>query len=103
MSKEFDKGLLVGRSSLTTLLSALRKSLGEWARILPYLSSFSCRKELELVASINYVLGKEIELTPPLRASLAVDFVESKKDLLISDAELLLAGVGRGEEKEEKD
>lgn len=101
MSKEFDKGLLVGRSSLLVLHNALKKSLGEWSRILPYLDQFSSKEELELVASINYVLGgDEIKLTPPLKASLAVDFVNSEKKLLISDQELLLAGGGYGEKEE---
>ena len=102
MSKELLAGLRIGRSSLLMLNTALRKSLGDWARILPYLDKFTSKEELELVSSINYLLGKDVELTPPLKASLAVDFVESEKELLISEEELLTLGVGHGKEEEKE-
>jgi len=100
LSKEFELGLKVGRGSLVFAQRSLKESLGRWAGVLPYLDSFSARAELELVASINYILGKDVELTPPLKASIAADYVSSPKKILVSDVELMLAGGGRGEEKE---
>ena len=100
-SRDFERGLLIGSSSVDVLHAALKKSLGEWARILPYLQRFRARAELELVAAINYILGRDVELTPTLKASIAADLVESEKRLLISDRELQLgmAGGAVGEEK----
>ena len=81
-------------------------SLGKWARILPYLDDVdeSTLDELELVASINYLQGRELELTPPLKARIARAFVRSSRKILVSDVEFLLGlrGSGGGEEKKEQ-
>jgi len=90
MSKEFETGLKVGRGSLVFTQKALSDALGKWAKILPYLDRLSSKDELELVASINYVLGRELELTPPLKAGIAADFVVSSKKIIISDVEFML-------------
>jgi len=102
VSREFEVGLRVGRGSLVFAQRSLKDSLGKWAGVLPYLDRFSARAELELVASINYILGKDVELSPPLKASLASDYVYSSRKMLVSDVELMLGvGGGRGEGKEE--
>ena len=103
MSKEFEAGIKVGRGSLVFTQKAISDSLGKWGKILPYLDRFSSRDELELVAAINYLLGKDVELTPPLKASIAADFVESSRKIIISDVEFMLGlrGGGHGEEKKE--
>jgi len=93
----FDKGLLIGRSSLTNLSRALEKALGEWGGILPYLDRFSSSQEMELIAAISYILGKPVRLTPTLQVSIARDFVESQKRLLVSDEELLAVKEYQGE------
>ena len=103
MSRELEAGIKIGRGSLVLTQKALSDSLGRWAKILPYLDRLSSRAELELVASISYLLGRELELTPTLKASIVADFVESSKKILISDVEFLLGlkGGEHGEEKEE--
>lgn len=99
--KEFEYGLKVGRGSLVFTQRALRESLGGWAMILPHLDRLSARRELELVASIDYLIGKKnVELTPPLKAALAADFVQSEHKLVISDAEFML-GLGGDRSGEE--
>ena len=105
--KEFEYGLKVGRGSLVFTQRALRESLGPWSMILPHLDRLSARKELELVASIDYLLGKkDVELTPPLKAAIATDFVYSENKLVISDAEFLIGlqqgGGQSGQEREER-
>ena len=101
--KEFEYGLKVGRGSLVFTQRALRESLGPWSMILPHLDRLSARKELELVASIDYLLGKkDVELTPPLKAAIAADFVYSENKLVISDAEFLLGLTQQGGGNEEK-
>ena len=103
MSKELEAGLRIGRGSLVFTQKALSDSLGRWAKVLPYLEGFSAENELELVAAISYILGRELELTPPLKARIASDFVRSSKRILISDVEFLLGlRGGEGEQKEEK-
>lgn len=105
MSKEFELGLKTGRGSLVFAQKALNDSLGAWSKILPYLENMSSGAELELVASINYILGKDLELTPPLKSSLARDYVYSSKKILVSDVEFKL-GVGgevSGEKEERKE
>ena len=95
--KEFEYGVKVGRGSLVFTQRALRESLGPWSMILPHLDRLSARRELELVASIDYLLGKkDVELTPPLKAAIAADFVYSENKLVISDAEFLI-GLQQGE------
>ena len=105
MSKELEAGLKIGRGSLVFTQRSLKSSLGEWATILPHLDNLSVAKELELVASINYLQGRDLEITPPLKAGLAVDFVRSSHKLVISDAEFLLGiqqGGGSSVKEEEK-
>ena len=99
MSKELEAGLKIGRGSLVFTQRSLKLSLGDWAAILPHLDNLSVAKELELVASINYILGRELKITPPLKAGLALDFVRSSHKLVISDAEFLL-GLHQGKEEE---
>lgn len=103
MSREFELGLKTGRGSLVFAQKAFNQSLGEWAVILPYLENMSSANELELVASINYILGKDLELTPPLKSSLARDYVSSNRKILISDVEFMLSLGGGGEEKKGKE
>lgn len=105
-SKEFETGLKVGRGSLVFTQRALNDSLGKWARVLPYIDDVdeATLNELELVASINYLLGKELELTPPLKARIARAFVKSGKKILVSDVEFMLGlrgGEGGQEERKE--
>jgi len=101
MSKEFELGLRIGRGSLVVTLDALEEALGSWAKILPLLEECGIAAELELVASINYILGKEFKLTPPLAARIADCLMRSRNKLLISDAEfMLMLGGGHGERKE---
>ena len=102
MSKELEAGLKIGRGSLVMTQKALSDSLGKWSKVLPYLEKLSSRSELELVASINYLLGRELELTPPLKAAIAADFVESSKKILVSDVEFLLGLRGEGHGQEER-
>ena len=87
--KELEAGIKIGRGSLVFTLKALSDALGRWSKLLPYLESFTASDELELVASINYLLGRELEFTPPLKARLASDFVMSSKKILVSDAEFM--------------
>lgn len=105
-SSDFKLGLAVGRGSMMSLLNALRSSLGDWAKILPYLDQFTSKNELELVAAINYLMNREITLTPTLKASIAVDFVNSSRSLLLSDLELFSmpsGGESGGKEEERKE
>ena len=101
MSRELETGLRIGRGSLVFTQKALSDSLGKWSKVLPYLDRSSFQGELELVASINYILGKELELTPPLQARIAADFVSSSKKILISDVEFLL-GLGESSGQTQK-
>ena len=103
MSKELEAGIKIGRGSLVFTQKALSDSLGKWSKVLVYLDRMSCRDEFELVAAINYILGRDIELTPTLKASIALDFVSSRKDLLISESELLLVKEYGKEEKEKEE
>jgi len=102
---DFNRGLLIGLGSVNALRSAIRKSLGEWALPLPYLQYFRARAELELVAAIGYILGRDVELTPTLKVAIAEALVESEKRLLITSYDLLqpelLKGGAVGEEREE--
>ena len=104
-SSDFKLGLAVGRGSMMSLLNALRSSLGDWAKILPYLDQFTSKNELELVAAINYLMNREITLTPTLKATIAVDFVNSSRSLLLSDIELfsMPGGEEGGKEEERKE
>jgi len=97
-SREFELGFKVGRGSLVFAQKALTDGLGKWSRILAYLDHLSSRAELELVSAINYILERDLELTPPLKASIAADFVRSSRKILVSDVELMLGGGGSGQE-----
>ena len=90
MTKELIAGVKIGRGSLVITQKNLKTSLGEWATILPHLDHLSSISELELVAAINYFLGKDLRLTPTLKAALARDFVTSGHKLVVSDSEFLL-------------
>jgi len=97
MSKELKYGLLLGRGSVDRLLDAVEKALGsEWAAVVPYLEECGIASELELVASIGYLLGRRFELTPPLKARVAA-CLSRKPRLLLSLASILVEGEG-GEE-----
>ena len=101
MSKELKYGILLGKGSADKLLDAVAKALGaEWAAILPYLEECGIAAELELVASIAYLLGKDLELPPPLKARIAACLSRKVRHLLSLES-LLVEGEGeRGEEYE---
>jgi len=97
LSRELRWGTLLGKGSVDVLLDALEKSLGgKWARILPYLQECGIAGELELVASINYLLGKPFELTPPLKARIAACIMRNPR--LLAALEKLLVEEGEGGE-----
>jgi len=93
MSRELRYGVLLGKGSVEQLIEALEDSLGSWAKLLPYLSECNVGAELELVASINYLLGKEFKLTPPLAARIAECLMRNPR-LLASLEQLLVKEQG---------
>ena len=93
MSKELKYGILLGKGSADRLLDSVVKALGaEWAAILPYLEECGVDAELELVASTAYLLGKDLELTPPLKARIAACLGKARH--LLSLESLLVEGEG---------
>jgi len=92
MSKELKYGLLMGRGSVDRLLDAVEKALGVEAAVLAYLEECGVASELELVASISYILGKKFELTPPLKARIAACL--SRKTRLLLSLEGMLVEEG---------
>lgn len=106
MSKEFDKGVLIGSGSVDSKIWVLRKAYGEKAAVFAYTSFISNLSELELYASISYILGKglsECLELPQIAVSVISNVVESTKELGIpvSLKELMILG-GGGEGKEEE-
>ena len=101
MSKELKYGILLGKGSADKLLDALAKALGaEWAAILPYLEGcYDVIPELELVASLAYLRGQDLKLTPPLKARIAACLMR-KARLLLSLENLLVSEGERGEESD---
>lgn len=87
MSKELVNGIVIGFSSRKLLGDALRKISSD-LEILAYLDDLPCSYELELVAAINYMLGRDLELTPSVKVCLAKSFAISGKRLLLSGDEL---------------
>ncbi len=97
---ELKYGILLGKSSVDKLLDTLEKALGgKWARVLPYLQECGIAGELELVASINYLLGKPFKLTPPLKARIAACIMRNPR-LLAALEKLLVEEDEEGEEYE---
>jgi len=106
LSREFEIGLKVGRGSLVFAQKVLKDALGKDLAVLLYTEEcYDIIPELELVASLAYLRGKDIELTPPLKARIAACLMRSARKILVSDIELLLerkSGGERGEGKEER-
>ncbi len=101
MSRELKYGILLGKGSVDKLLDALEKALGgSWAKLLPYLQECGIATELELVASINYLLGKPFELTPPLKARIAACIMRNPRLLAVLEKLLVEEGEVGGEEYE---
>ncbi len=99
LSRELKYGVLLGKGSVDKLLDALEKALGgKWAKILPYLQECGIADELELVASINYLLDKPFELTPPLKAKIAACIMRNPR--LLTALEDVFVEEGGGEEYE---
>lgn len=101
-SRDFERGVLLGSGSVDLLSAVLRRSVGEWGRIAPYVEQLPCRGEIELVAAIDYTLGRDLQLTPTIQVCIADAVARSGKGVLVSIAELLGArgGVSHAEEKE---
>ena len=107
MSREFELGFMVGRGSLVFAQKVLKDALGEGLAVLLYLEEcYDIIPELELVASLAYLRGQDLELTPPLKARIAACLMRSARKILVSDVELLLerkfgtaGGGGRGGEE----
>ncbi|BEP17060.1 hypothetical protein PYJP_04120 [Pyrofollis japonicus] len=110
MSKELERGLLIGSSSVDAPIWVLRKAYGEKSALLAFLARMSNSAELELCASIASIMGRNLDSClekPQIAVSMLRDFVESKAELGIpvSVKELVLSGMmayGREEREEEE-
>jgi len=101
MSKELKYGILLGKGSADRLLDAIVKALGgEWSAVLPYLEECGITAELELVASIDYLLGRKFELTPPLKARIAACLSRKVRHLLSLESLLVEGERGEGSDYE---
>jgi len=106
MSRELDKGILIGSGSIDSKIWVLRKSYGEKAAVFAYLAEVSNIAELELCASIAKILNRTLDSCleqPQIAVSIIRSITESSRSLGIpvSLKELLAMGVGgesRGEE-----
>ena len=97
LSREFEIGLKVGRGSLVFAQKVLKDALGKDLAVLLYTEEcYDIIPELELVASLAYLRGKDIELTPPLKARIAACLMR-KARLLLSLENLLASEGERGE------
>ena len=90
--RDFEKGLLLGAGSVDRLSRTIRGGIGEWAGVVPYLDQLYCKGELELVAAINYLMGKPLGMTPTLQVCLADALARSNRGILVSVEKLLSSG-----------
>jgi len=102
MSKELDKGVLIGSGSIDSKIWVLRKAYGEKSSIFAYISELFNFSELELCASISHILGKQLDSCleqPQIAVSVIRAVTESSKALGIpvSLKELIAMNAG-GEE-----
>ena len=97
--REFEKGVLLGSGSVDRLSRNIKESIGKWASLVPYLDELHCRDELELVAAINYIMGKPVTMTPTLQVCFANALARSSRGILVSVEQIVRGGgdEGRGE------
>jgi len=107
MSKELDKGVLIGSGSIDSKIWVLRKAYGEKAAVFAYLAEVSNAAELELCASIAKILSKSLDSCleqPQIAVSIIKSITESSKALGIPvSLKELMAGVGGGGGGEEEE
>ena len=100
-SRDFERGVLLGSGSVDLLAAVLRKAAGDWARIAPYVEQLPCKNEIELVAAFDYLLGRDLQLTPTIQVCIADAVARSQKGVLVSISELLTPRGGGSLGKEE--
>jgi len=104
--KDFLLGFRLGKSSLRDTIDKMIKPVwGDSLAVLLALDSVSqsTQMEMEIIASINHMLGKNsVHVTAPLKVSLFRDFANSSRRIVVSDSEFEEAG-GYGEEEGEQE
>jgi len=101
VSKELDKGILIGSGSVDSKIWVLRRAYGEKAAVFAYLAEVSNAAELELCASIAKILNKSLDKCleqPQISVSIIKSITESSKTLGIP---VSLKGLFMNEEGEE--